>query len=278
MSCRRTTSSLGRCSVTISSRWSRWSGFLAYVASIETSPNTIKAYAHPQRDWFTSLVAHLRDWRTASWRMLPASRPGCGCRRRSATARSWCCLPWASLLGRQREPQARCADVLLWIPARHGVELAGLLVTMQPANRRGAAATAYKPSLHHVTKIKPEQRRAITLKTVQSRPKMPIVQQVQTILDACDHLRDRLLFALPLDTGVRTGEALGLRHEDLDIAGRVRPCARGRTTTGPRQGRGVPDAGRPQAKSTVSASHSTPTVHSDKHNGPRPDTESRPTP
>ena len=50
--------------------------------------------------------------------------------------------------------------------ARHGVELAGLLVTMQPANRRGGAATAYKPFLHHVTKTKPEQRRAITLKTV----------------------------------------------------------------------------------------------------------------
>ncbi|WP_374101747.1 tyrosine-type recombinase/integrase [Mycobacterium sp. SM1] len=37
---------------------------------------------------------------------------------------------------------------------------------------------------------------------------------------------DRLLFALLLDTGVRIGEPLGLRHEDLDIAARtltVRP-------------------------------------------------------
>jgi len=43
--------------------------------------------------------------------------------------------------------------------------------------------------------------------------------EAQTILDGCDHLRDRLLFALLLDTGMRIGEALGLRHEDLDIAG-----------------------------------------------------------
>jgi integrase len=42
--------------------------------------------------------------------------------------------------------------------------------------------------------------------------------QVQTILDACEHLRDRLLFALMLDTGVRVGEALGLRHDDIAIA------------------------------------------------------------
>ena len=42
--------------------------------------------------------------------------------------------------------------------------------------------------------------------------------EAQTILDACDHLRDRLLFALLLDTGMRIGEALGLRHEDVGIA------------------------------------------------------------
>ena len=40
--------------------------FLAYLASIEKSPNTIKAYAHDLKDWFTYLVAHRRDWRTAT--------------------------------------------------------------------------------------------------------------------------------------------------------------------------------------------------------------------
>jgi Phage integrase, N-terminal SAM-like domain len=40
--------------------------FLAYLASIETSPNTIKAYAHDLRDWYTYLVAHRRHWRTAT--------------------------------------------------------------------------------------------------------------------------------------------------------------------------------------------------------------------
>jgi integrase len=43
---------------------------------------------------------------------------------------------------------------------------------------------------------------------------------VQAILDACEHLRDRLLFGLLLDTGLRIGEVLGLRHEDLEIAER----------------------------------------------------------
>lgn len=41
--------------------------------------------------------------------------------------------------------------------------------------------------------------------------------EVQSILDACDHLRDRLLFAVLHDTGMRVGEALGLRHGDWAI-------------------------------------------------------------
>ena len=40
--------------------------FLAYLASIEKSPNTIKAYAHDLKDWFTYLAARRRDWRTAT--------------------------------------------------------------------------------------------------------------------------------------------------------------------------------------------------------------------
>jgi integrase/recombinase XerD len=46
------------------------------------------------------------------------------------------------------------------------------------------------------------------------------VAEVQAILDACGHLRDRFLFALLWDSGVRAGEALGLRHEDIAPAER----------------------------------------------------------
>jgi len=38
---------------------------------------------------------------------------------------------------------------------------------------------------------------------------------VAAILDACQHLRDRLLFALLAETGMRVGQALGLRHCDF---------------------------------------------------------------
>jgi integrase len=64
----------------------------------------------------------------------------------------------------------------------------------------------------------PQRARTVKLKAPRPRPEVLTAGQAQVILDACEHLRDRLLFALLLDCGVRIGEALGLRHEDVAIA------------------------------------------------------------
>src|SRR4051794_9609550 len=82
------------------------------------------------------------------------------------------------------------------------------------------SATSFRPFLQHITKSTEQRRRRIKLSNSPPRPRVLTTAEAQTILDGCDHLRDRLLFALLLDTGLRIGEALGLRHEDVDIAGR----------------------------------------------------------
>jgi len=194
--------------------------FLAYLTAIEKSPNTIKAYAHDLKDWWFYLAGHGVGWQSAiledvagfvAWlRLPPEARDG-----RVAV------LPTVEHHCSAASVNRKLAALTSFCEfhARHGVDLAGLLVRMQPAGRRGSA-TSYKPFLHHITKNKPERRSAIKLKTSSPRPKVLTVKQVQTILDACDHLRDRLLFALLLDVGMRIGEALGLRHEDMGIAER----------------------------------------------------------
>jgi integrase/recombinase XerD len=58
------------------------------------------------------------------------------------------------------------------------------------------------------------------LKVPRKLPRVLTVAEMQAILDACDRLRDRLLFAVLYETGMRIGEALGLRHEDLAAAER----------------------------------------------------------
>ena len=193
----------------------RW---LAYLTSIERSPNTVKAYAHDLRDWFCYLASHGLDWRAATlehvagfvaWlRLPPTARDG-----------RVVVLPSVEHHCTERSTNRKLAALTAFCEfhARHGVGLGELLVTLRPAGRRGGS---WKPFLHHIAKGKPQRRRTIKLTEPKRHPQILSARQVQAILDACEHLRDRLLFALLYDTGVRIGEALGLRHEDLAVAER----------------------------------------------------------
>ncbi|GAA0437525.1 integrase [Acrocarpospora corrugata] len=193
--------------------------FLAFLTSIEKSPNTVKAYAHDLKDWFAYLNRQCLDWNSAgledvagfvAWlRLPPEARDG-----------KVAVLPTVAHHCSAASVNRKLAALTSFCEfhARHGdLELARLLITMQPAGRRGAA-TSFKPFLHHITKGEPERRRTIKLKSSPPRPKVLTAPQAQAVLDACEHLRDRLLFAVLLDCGVRIGEALGLRHEDMNIA------------------------------------------------------------
>jgi integrase/recombinase XerD len=196
--------------------------FLAYLASIERSPNTVKAYAHDLKDWFTYLGRRGLDWRSVvledlagfvAWlRLPPAGRDG----RVTVlpTVEHHCTT---SSVNRKLSALTSFCE----FHARHGVRLAGLLVTLAPAGGRSRSlARSYKPLLHHISKRSPQRARTVKLKAPRPRPGVLTAGQAQAILDACGHLRDRLLFALLLDCGVRVGEALGLRHEDVAIAER----------------------------------------------------------
>ena len=195
--------------------------FLAYLSAIERSPNTVKAYAHDLKDLFVFLRGRGVEWAAvtledvaafAGWlRLPPAGRDG-----RVAV------LPTAETHCSAASVNRKLAALTSFCEfhARHGVPLTGLLVTMQPPGRGRGSASTFKPFLHHISKSGAQRRRTITMPAVATQPQVLTAGQVQSILDACEHLRDRLLFALLLGTGVRIGEALGLRHEDLVIAER----------------------------------------------------------
>jgi integrase/recombinase XerD len=68
--------------------------FLSFLASIEKSPNTVKAYAHDLKDWMTYLGGHGLDWRTVRIEDVAGSWRGCGCRRRPVTGGWRCCRRW----------------------------------------------------------------------------------------------------------------------------------------------------------------------------------------
>jgi hypothetical protein len=79
--------------------------------------------------------------------------------------------------------------------ARHGVDVGELLIGLRPGGRPGGS---WRPLLEHLAKHQPQRRRTVKLQAPRRQPRVLTAGQVQAILDACDHLRDRLLFAVLL--------------------------------------------------------------------------------
>ena len=189
--------------------------YLAYLTDIERSPNTVKAYAHDLKDWFGFLDARGLDWREVrledlgefiAWLRLPP--PG----RAGGVAMLPSAEHHCSAVTVNRKLSA--VSGLYAFHARHGVDLGSLVTELQPARRR----SGWKPFLHHLSGGEPERRRTIKLQAPGKHPAILTAAQVQAILDTCTHLRDRFLWALLWESGIRIGEALGLRHEDLAAA------------------------------------------------------------
>lgn len=193
----------------------RW---LAYLSATERSPNTVKGYAHDLKDWFTFLAGRGMDWREVrledfgafiGWlRLPPTVRSG-----EVAVLPSVPAHCSASSVNRKLSALSSFYE----FHARHGLDLGELLITWRPYS---GAKSAWKPFLHHVAAGQPQRQRTVKLKAPKPRPRVLTIIEVQAILDACGRLRDRLLFAILHDAGVRIGEALGLRHEDLAVAAR----------------------------------------------------------
>ena len=188
--------------------------FLAYLTDIGRSPNTVKAYAHDLKDYWSFISFRSLDWREArledvgefvAWLQLPpAGRSG-------AVAVLPSSVPEVSVPTVNRKLAA--VSAFYAHQARNGAEVGDLLAAWRVGGRGG-----WKPFLHHVSKGKPYRGRAISLKAPRKLPRILTVTETQAILDACTRLRDRFFFALLYESGCRAGEALGLRHEDIAAA------------------------------------------------------------
>ena len=181
--------------------------FLAHLAALERSPNTVRAYAHSLALWFAWLGLRSQGWDVAEvedvaefvrWLRAPADNvivlDASAARRSESTVNRHLAAVFA----------------FYDFHARGGVVLAESLVAWRRVPRG-----SYKPLLHHVTAGRPIPTRPVKLKAPRRLPGSLTIVEVTTILAACTRLRDRFLFALLAETGMRIGQALGLRHADF---------------------------------------------------------------
>ena len=189
--------------------------YLAYLTDIERSPNTVKAYAHDLKDWFVFLADRGLDWRRVrlddvgefvAWLRLPLP----------ARDRRVAVLP---------SVEHQCARV----DGQPEVVGAGYVLYARGPRRgrcrRAAGELAARRFARWVEAVPaPHQQEPTTaasgdrVEGAEEAARVLTAAEVQTILDGCGRLRDRLLFALLYDTGMRIGEALGLRHNDIAAA------------------------------------------------------------
>lgn len=75
---------------------------------------------------------------------------------------------------------------------------------------------AFKPFLHHLNRSKLKRSSILKLKESKKQPHIVEADTIKKMLMACKHLRDKFLICLLYETGCRIGQALGLRHEDIE--------------------------------------------------------------
>lgn len=181
--------------------------YLAYLTAIERSPTTVRAYAFSLKLWFEFLSLQGLAWdrvgvdsvaQFVAWLRAPADNV--------------IVLDVASAVRSPATVNRHLAAVfgLYDYQARSGVAVAAELVAWRRVGRG-----SYKPFLHHVTKGRPIPTRPVKLAVPRQVPPTLTDEQILGVLSACDRLRDRFLFALLVETGMRIGQALGLRHSDF---------------------------------------------------------------
>lgn len=181
--------------------------YLSYLAALERSPNTQRAYALSLKLWFEFLDHIGRTWtevsvddaaRFVSWLRAPADNVmvlavGVGVRSPATVNRHL-----AAVFGFYEHH------------ARSGVKVAAELVAWRRVGRG-----SYKPFLHHASKGRPVPTRPIKLIVPRREPRTLTAEEVVIVLAAPERARDRFLLALLAETGIRIGQALGLRHSDF---------------------------------------------------------------
>jgi integrase/recombinase XerD len=203
------------------------SAFLKFCENLDRSPYTVRAWAHHLKLFWEFLRDEHIEWIDIDVARL-------------ARFVSWLRDPQADVTSIAHRPARRTdATVDQILAAVHSfydfqirmgcVADPHLYQFLMMPNRR------YKPFLHGIAQSRPVQTRVVKVKHEKRLVKTLSRDQAQQLINACDHYRDVFLLTLLYTTGLRIGQALGLRHEDICVeAGELRIVPRSENMNGAR--------------------------------------------
>ncbi len=184
-------------------------GYLVFLENLGRSPNTRRAIAHHLKLFWE----FLRD-EQVSWTKVDIAR--------LASFISWLRRPATALLSiAPQEAKRTNATIDQMLASVHGFydfHMRLGAIAEQPLYQfLSHTPRRYKPFLYGIAKIKPIQTRVVKVKRERHRVKTLTQDQVDQLIAACSHIRDKFLLTLLYQTGMRIGQVLGLRHSDISV-------------------------------------------------------------
>lgn len=193
--------------------------YLVWLESTGKSPNTVRSYAFHLTVFLNYLNSKRGVWNEINTetlidyvRFLQTPTPN------ELSAKTYNVIKFPNL--KEQTPHRAASTVNVMIAAvvsfyefqsRLGTS-PNLNIYQSSGNRRHSA---YKPFLHHISKRFPSLKNTLKLKKSKIIPKTISNEDFQTLVTACDRIRDKFLLCLLFEGGLRIGQALGLRHEDI---------------------------------------------------------------
>lgn len=181
--------------------------FLEYCENIERSPNTIRSYAHHLSLYWRYLQEAQLDWTTAN--VLD----------KMADFVAWLrCPPNLLFLGEPKavRQESSINAILSAVASFYQYhERVGRVSENAMYRWQRLPHQRYKSFLHHITKSKPTLTRLVKLKEPRHLPQTLTPDQAKQLIDSCRCVRDKFLISLLYETGMRIGQALGLKHADI---------------------------------------------------------------
>jgi len=181
---------------------------LGWLTSVERSPNTVRAYAFDLKAFWSFLESRQLAWKGVTVEQL-------------GWFAEWLRRPAENVVlldGARPARSARTVNRMLSavagfyeFHARRGERLA---LDLRPAAGRSGRGGGPVAFLGGIAAARPRGR-AGRLPEARWLPRALSVAEAAAVIAAQRRLRDRFLFALLFGTGMRIGQALGLRHEDV---------------------------------------------------------------
>lgn len=180
-----------------------------YLTSLSTSrsPYTVESYAYDLKLWWTFLEDKHLDWRNINVGDLEDFA-------------YWLRTGKTSVVSMQpveaKRTEKSINRAITAVTGFYDYHIANQTVDFKQFDRFHLPyGTTKQGLLTGIAKSKPVRQKLVKLKEPKKFPGCLSDEQVETLVNACHRLRDKLIILMLNGTGLRIGELLGLLHEDV---------------------------------------------------------------